>query len=281
MKKNVILIGVIGLIIIGLSVVLFTHCRTKSMFVSSSPHAQRMFQKWNDSGDINYEQHGCFNTICIVQYTPRSDDINYKKNYKKMNYEVIQRERAKMQKYVIEGNYPPLTGDYPLLEYVPVKVYSDKGIIKKILGKLNSPEQRQNYKVETEDYLLLIGISRKLNSQFILRIPFKLTEDGYAITRRGRDKELYEILNSGLKEWEEQKKAEKDRDDAVYRLYKQARESDKVDYNTLFIELKKLDALSGVKDPNELKLEIQKQKEGMRQMRGPEEPHQPHQRFGL
>jgi hypothetical protein len=55
----------------------------------------------------------------------------------------------------------------------------------------------------------------------------------------------------------------------------------------LFLELKKLDALFGAKDPNELEQVIQKQKEGLRQEQllyeeaKKKETRQPNQGFGL
>jgi hypothetical protein len=177
-----------------------------------------MFPKWDGINGIDYIDHVSEDMFCIVQYIYQGDGCGYK-----MKYERIQQLRKKWK------NETTSEGDYPLFYYVPVKRYSDPEMIKKIIGRLNSPEQRQSYVLETEDYLLLIGISRKLNSQFIIRVPYKLAEAGYALTPRGKDKELYEILSSGLIEWETQKKAEKDRNDAIFRLFKQARESEKVD----------------------------------------------------
>ncbi len=239
-----------------------------------------MFPKWKSlNASSGYYNHWNADAIvCIVQYIYNGSRCEYG-----MKYEDIQQMRKECKAYTTKE------GDYPVVDYVPVKVYSDKDIIKKIISRLNSPEQRQNCDdIETEDYLLMIDISRELNSQTIIRVPYKLTEDGYAITPRGKDKELYEILNSGLKEWDAQLKAEKEkgeaeirRSNAIYRLCKQARESENVDYNTLFSELQKLDSLFGAKDPNDLKVIITNQKEGLRQMRGPMEPNQPHQRFGL
>jgi len=233
-----------------------------------------MFPKW-EGYDISYRYYGdrvrkmpfvsrLRDIVCIVQYIYIGDDGH------KWDYKDIQQMREKWKDEVAGG------GDYPVLSYIPVKAYADRDVVERIMNRLYSPEYRQNHNdVETyEEYLLLIEIDRKLNSQTIIRVPYKLTEDGHAITPRGKDKELYEILNSGLKEWEGQKKAEKDRDDAIHRLLRQGIDSPHADYNALFLELKKLDALFGAKDPNDLKLIMQKQKEGLRQMGLFEEPNQ-------
>ncbi|MCX6827627.1 MAG: hypothetical protein NTV06_10255, partial [candidate division Zixibacteria bacterium] len=231
-----------------------------------------MFPKWKslNASSGYYDHWNADAIVCIVQYIYNGSSCGYK-------YEDIQQMRKKWKAYTTKE------GDYPVVRYVPIKTYADKDIIKKIIDKLNSPKQRQNSDdIETEDYLLMIDISRELNSQTIIRVPYKLAEEGYAITPRGKDKELYEILNSGLKEWDAQLKAEKEerearvkKSDAIFHLYKQARESEKVDYKSLFLELKKLDALFGAKDPNELEQRLKGEKEGMRQMRGHEEPNQP------
>jgi hypothetical protein len=270
MNKSIKLISMAGLIIIGIGI-LFINYHTNHMFIATSSQKQSMFPKWNGY-DISYGQYGAEDIVCIVQYTYSPDIGEYR-----TKLEDTRRLRKEWAGEVANG------GDYPLLRYVPVKGYADKEIIKRIIGKLHAPEQRGewNTNIETDDYLLLVGISRKLESQFIFRVPFKLTEDGYAITPRGKDKELYELLNSGLKEWEVQRIAEKERSDAIYNLYKKARDSDNVDYNTLYVELKKLDALFGAKDPNDLRQIIKEQKEGLRQMRGTIDPNQSNHGYGL
>jgi hypothetical protein len=217
-----------------------------------------MFPKW-EGDDIDGGPHKNVgwtmpDIVCIVQYLYQGDYHDYT-----LNYEEIQQLRKKY-KYETTSE-----GDYPFFYYLPVKRYSDPKMIKKIIDRLNSPEQRQNCVLETEDYLLLIEIDRKLNSQLIIRVPYKLAEAGYAITPRGKDKELYEILNSGLKEWEAQKKAEKDRDDTIHRLLRQGIDSPHADYNALFLELKKLDATFGAKDPNELEQRLKAEKEAEHQ----------------
>jgi len=254
MKKIIILIAAVGLIAIAGIVFLFSYLHADPMLYTVP---RGMFPRWNGY-DISYGRYGGpEDIVCIVQYMYYSDNSG-----REIDYGIVQRARTERKKYMANGE-----GDYPLLSYVPVKAYADKDMIKKIISKLHSPEYREgrNINIETEDYLLLIGIDRKLDSQFIIRVPFKLAEDGYVVTPRGRDRELYELLNSALKDWVAQRKAEKDRLDAIYRLYSQARESEKVDYKSLFLELKKLDALFGAKDPNELEQRIKDQKEALRQ----------------
>jgi hypothetical protein len=153
-----------------------------------------------------------------------------------------------------------------------VEVFSDENRIEQVLHALKQPEHQEQYTIKSEHCLLIISISRTLNRQIAIRVPFVLTESGYAVTPMGKDRSLYKILTSALENRDIKLQTEKEkgeaqirRSNAIYRLYQQARESENVNYKKLFIELKKLDATFGDKDPNELEQRIKAEKEALRQ----------------
>jgi hypothetical protein len=73
--------------------------------------------------------------------------------------------------------------------------------------------------VDAERCLVAVFISRELNSQSAIKIPFQLDENGYAVTPRGKDRRLYQILKGGLEEWHAGQAAERERDRAQALLF--------------------------------------------------------------
>jgi hypothetical protein len=237
-------------------------------------HYQGVFLTWD--GVFTLDEHrgpGPRDLVCIVQYVHKPSP------------------RFVADVEGIDWFCPdPTEYRFGLPNHSVVNVYSEQEEIERILKGLNQPEYqayskyRSYYKIQSEHCLLLISASRCFEPQdatYAVRVPFVLTENGYAVTPRGKDRTLYKILTSALEEWDARLKDEEKRrellqrkNDMIFLLYKEARESEHVDYNALFNELKKLDALHGIKDPKELEQEIQKQKEGLIQMRGCMEPNQ-------
>ncbi len=85
--------------------------------------------------------------------------------------------------------------------WYPSRVFSDTNSLKQIIDSLTYPEEEGRYAVNSENYLLLIGIDRSLHSHCLTLIPFLTEQDKYILLPTGRDKKLYEIIHSApLKE---------------------------------------------------------------------------------
>jgi hypothetical protein len=279
MKKIIITAVAVGVFVIALGIVVFIRYRSDSMKWYRAPLPVGMYPKW-EGFDLRHADEfrgGGDDIVCIIQYMyqPSRNKIDYETDYKNIQKRREETKEVVTKKMRKEIKDYEVYGDYPLLSYIPVKAWSDRNSINRIIGLLHTPEEKNRSNVETEDYLVVVRIDRELNSQEIVRVPFKLTDDGFAITPRGKDKTLYELLSAGLEEWKARKQAEEDRIEAIYRLHRQARDSENVDYNALFLELQKLDGLFEAKDPNELEQKMKKWEEGQRQMLGYDDPNNP------
>jgi hypothetical protein len=157
------------LIIICLLIALFFFNREGKIVAEDSEI--KLFPLWDGNSVITppYES----DIVCIVQCEPMQIEWEGKK--------VKSRE--------------------PFWNYL-IKTYSDKDTIQQIFDFLYAPEEPGHSTLDTERYLLVVSVSRKLNSQSATRIPYQLSKDGYAITPCGKDRRLYEILNGGLMEWQ-------------------------------------------------------------------------------
>lgn len=262
--KRIMMVVALGAIITVLSVTVIHHraeaIKWRRVYKTVMPGG--MYPKWQgyDIRNNNEFTGGGDDIVCIVQYMYLGSTLGKLDNQRIREMREEMATSAKLNEQI--------RGDYPLLSYIPVKGWSDRESINRIIDLLHNPEKKHRSDVETEDYLVLIRIDRKLTASEIVRVPFKLADDGFAVTPRGKDAALFTLLSSGLQEWQARKKAEEERIEAIYQLYQQAIKSENVDFNALFAELQKLDGLVDLKDPNELEQMIKMWDEGKRKMRG-------------
>lgn len=220
----------------------------------TKPRKQELYLEWDGKfslGDYRGKSPESEDIVCIVQYAHRPSPrfMSEVEGTKWNCYNAVEEQFGRSSHNVIE-------------------VYSDKDQIEQILRCLEHPEYPEYYTVESEHCLMLISLSRMLTAQTLIRVPFVLTNNGDAVTRKGKDGTLFGILNSALENRDIQLKDEKEKGniharnlEIAHRLYQQARESDTVDYKTLFRELEKLNVTFGAKDPNELEQKLRKDKE--------------------
>gem|GEM_PF-6401955 len=259
-QKNICII-----ILMAIAGMLGTCCFIVWRLQTRLSHYQGIFLTWDGWFSLDeFRGPGTRDLVCIVQYT-------YKHSPRFVpdaeGYEWICAE----QKEKILN--PPI--------YSIVKVYTRREEIEPILKGLNQPEcpaysskHRDFYTIQSDHCLVLLSVSRRFEmpgTTHAVRIPYLLTENGYAVTPRGKDSGLYSILSAALEEWDAQMKAECEekesrakKAEAVYRLFQQAREVEEVDYPALFEELKKLGV--DFKDPNEIRRLIEGEKEVRRQI---------------
>lgn len=181
-KKNIILFIVTALF--GCLVGSFLPINTKR----SMGFTKEMFPLW-DGSDVLFPPYGS-DTVCMIQCESIRPGSKEKK---------------------ISSQEP--------IWYCKIKTYSDKYEVQRTLDCLRDPEILTPSIVESEQYLLAVFASHKLNSLSAFRIPFQLDETGYAITPRGKDRTLYKILKNGLEEWHAVLAEEREQDHAQKLLY--------------------------------------------------------------
>lgn len=223
-------------------------------------HYQGIFLTWDGCFSLDeFRGPGTRDLVCIVQYT-------YKHSPRFVpDAEGDEWTCAEQKENLLN---PPI--------HSIVKVYIRREEIEPILKALNQPEypaysskHRKFYTIQSDHCLVLLSISRRFEmpgTTYAVHIPYVLTENGFAVTPRGKDRRLYNILTAALEEWDAQTKTEYEekeglakKTEAAYRLFQQAREANQVDYSALFEELKKLGV--DCKDPNEIRRLIEGEKE--------------------
>lgn len=155
----------------------------------SKDFTKGMFPLWDGSAFMLIPPYGS-EAVCIIQCEPMQSEW-------------------KGEKVSSQG---------PLWNYM-IKSYSDKYEIQQILDRLHNPEMQTPSTVEAGQCLLVVFISHQLNSQSTIRIPFRLDDEGYAVTPRGKDRKLYKILKGGLEEWHAGQTAQRERDRAQALLF--------------------------------------------------------------
>lgn len=176
MENKKICLQIVTALIAGSLVIVFcASCFRQAQQAESSE--QKMFPVWDGRTDIfsPYDSE----IICLVQFEPMQ----------------LEWEGQKVELQEPSWNYV-------------IKTYSENDDIQQLFEYLHNPQIRIAQEIKAEQCLLVLFVSRKLNRQFAIRIPFRLDEDGYAVTPRGEDRRLYQILKQGLDEWQIAKEAE-------------------------------------------------------------------------
>ncbi len=162
-------------------------CTKQKQFVQEQ---QNLFPLWNGSLPIESSTFLSESKIvCIVQCEPMQ-----------LEYEIRNAKNGEKNAMLNERISP-------FWKYL-IKVYSHKNEIRQISDSLDTPELAGQFHLNTGRCLVVISVANRLNSQTAIRVPFELNDDGYAITPRGKDRKLYKILNSALKEWHAQIEAD-------------------------------------------------------------------------
>jgi hypothetical protein len=187
-------------LLVSLVVVGFSCTKQKKLFQKSAVQKQEdMFPVWQ--GESFIDPPSGSKIVCLVQCEP-----------------VPFEQDVKISEGV--GVFGP---DSPNRKYL-IKTYGDKEQIRRITEYLLAPEVPGRRKIESGRCLLAVSVSHNLIPQPLIQIPFELSDDGYAITPRGKDRLLYEILKGGLDEWnaENETRKELERSQGLFWAYLRA-----------------------------------------------------------
>jgi hypothetical protein len=164
----------------------------------------KMFPLWNGKSPL-FRMSDSEMPVCVIQYEPMKEPDNsvvYKPLADADNHMLAISKRDEVTTFDNEG-----WDGLPQWRHV-VKVFCNKDEIGQIIDCLYEPELPGKYIFEPTRFLAIISVSNCLYSQTTILVPYAISGDGYAVTPRGKDQKLYEILNLALQDWHAQVKAD-------------------------------------------------------------------------
>ncbi len=136
--------------------------------------------------------------VCIVQFGSPEEGPDYFSLYHP--YPAVKSSKAEMSRWRGKSTFESGEWDGLPPRRTLIKVYSEPNEISQMIACLYDPELPEKYVIKPNSVLVVISISSHLHSQTTRLVPFALTKDGFAVTPRGKDKTLYKLLASALKE---------------------------------------------------------------------------------